>query len=75
MTNTAVAADFHQTFDVQLGFTAQIAFNFNLVNFLTEDVYKRQVLGTPPAFILSQDQTLHLSEFVSSLFYLHYPLE
>lgn len=38
MTDTAVAADFHQAFDVQLNFTAQIAFNLDLVNFLTDGV-------------------------------------
>ena len=30
------------------------------------------VLGTPPAFILSQDQTLHLFESVFSLFPLYF---
>ena len=48
MTNTAVAADFHQALDVQLGFTAQIAFNFDLVNFLTDcvDLFVCQIFNT-----------------------------
>lgn len=48
MTNTAVAADFHQTLDVQLGFPAQIAFNFDLVDFLTDcvDLIVSQILNT-----------------------------
>ena len=48
MTDAAVAANFHQTLDVQLNITAQIAFYFNLVDFLTNRIYLlfRQILNT-----------------------------
>eukprot|EP00831_Metopus_contortus_P082611 TRINITY_DN8972_c0_g1_i4.p3 TRINITY_DN8972_c0_g1~~TRINITY_DN8972_c0_g1_i4.p3 ORF type:complete len:102 (+),score=2.30 TRINITY_DN8972_c0_g1_i4:127-432(+) len=34
------------------------------VSSAASDVYKRQVQGTPPAFTLSQDQTLHPIYFI-----------
>ena len=48
MTNTAVAADFHQTFDVQLGFGTQIAFNQSQSSFLTDcvDLFVSQIFNT-----------------------------
>ncbi|EJW97412.1 membrane protein [gut metagenome] len=32
VTDTSVATDFHQTFDVQLNFTTKVTFDFNLIN-------------------------------------------
>ena len=49
MTNTAIAADFHQALDVQCNFTSQIAFNFCISGLLDDpDVLRR---SSPDSFI------------------------